>query len=365
MKALVLRSPENLEVLDVPTPVLSVGQVLIKVSKCGLCGSDIRYFHGENPWAKQTLQREVPNPPNIILGHEFVGTVVDVHDPADRPLIGKRVGVQTWSTCGRCDACRGGRENFCRRTKHLGHGQGWGQMDFYPGGMAEYCPAWAGAVYELPRSVTDEQATFLDPLTAALHAVDVAKPEVLHRVVVLGAGPIGLMIAQLCKVRGAAEVYITDVAENNLAIAGRLGIDHVLNVAHSQQTIVEFANERTGNSGVDRVFNTVGSHESIAESLELLTTAGVVVLMATKDKEIRFPALRLSGERTIKTSTNSMFADFPRALELLASGLLTVDPMVTHRFDLSRGVEAFEVARNKAQTEAVKIILQCEATDLP
>ena len=360
MKALVLKSPENLEVMDVPTPVLSTGQVLVKVNKCGICGSDIRYFHGENPWAKQTLQMDVPNPPNIIPGHEFVGVVVEVHDSIDLPLIGKSVAVQTWSACGRCNNCRNGHENFCKETKHLGHGQGWGEMDFYPGGMAEYCPVFSNHVHELPGNVNDEQATFLDPLTAALHAVDVAKPEILDLVVVLGAGPIGIMIAQLAKVYGASETFITDIADDNLSIANNLGIDHVFNVANSEQTITDFVAAKTGGLGADRVYNTVGSQDSIIDSLSLLKNAGTVVLMATKNKEIRFPALLLSGERTIRTSTNAMYTDFPRAIGLLANGLVKVDPMITHRFNLSDGVKAFETACNKAQTQAIKIVLNCE-----
>ncbi|RLA38578.1 MAG: hypothetical protein DRR42_28535 [Gammaproteobacteria bacterium] len=360
MKALVLKSPETLEVMNVPSPNLSTGQVLVKVSRCGLCGSDIRYFHGENPWAKQTLQMNIPNPPNIILGHEFIGEVVEAHDSTDKMLIGKRVAVQTWSACGRCDSCRSGHENFCKETKHLGHGQGWGKMEFYPGGMAEYCPVFSNHVHELPKNITDEQATFLDPLTAALHAVDVAKPEVLNRVVVLGAGPIGIIIAQLSKVYGAAETFITDIADDNLRVARNLGIDHVLNVADSGQTITDLVKRKTNGLGVDRVFNTVGSQDSIVESLTLLKNTGLVVLMATKNEEISFPALLLSGERTIKTSTNAMYTDFPRAIELLASGLVKVEPMITHRFNLSDGVKAFETAINKSQNQAIKIVLNCE-----
>lgn len=361
MKALVLKAPENLEVMDVPVPSLSVGQVLVKVSKCGLCGSDIRYFHGENPWAKQTLQKDIPNPPNIIFGHEFVGTVEDVHDVSDKHLLGKRVGVQTWKTCGQCNFCKSGRENFCRQTKHLGHGQGWGKMDFYPGGMAEYCPAFPDNVYELPENVTDEQATFLDPMTAALHAVNVAIPEMLDKIVVLGAGPIGLMISQLVKVLGASTTFITDVTDKNLLIAEQSGIDYTLNVEKSNKTITALVMEKTDSEGVGRVFNTVGSRESILESLGLLEVAGLVVLMATKDKDINFPGLMLSGERTIKTSTNAMFADFPRCVELLATGLVKVDPMITHRFSLSDGIKAFETACNKTQTEAIKIIIDCQS----
>lgn len=360
MKALVLKSRESLEVMDVPKPVLSPGHVMVKVSNCGLCGSDIRYFHGENPWAKQTLQMNIPNPPNIILGHEFVGDVVEVYDSIDEKLIGKRVAVQTWSACGRCDSCRRGQENFCKETKHLGHGQGWGEMEFYPGGMAEYCPAFSNHVHELPESVSNEQATFLDPLTAALHAVDVGKPEVLNRVVVLGAGPIGILIAQISKVFGAAETFITDITDNNLQVARQLGIDHTLNVSDSKQSITDQVKKQTNGLGVDRVFNTVGSQESIVESLTLLKNTGLAVLLATKNEEINFPALLLSGERTIKTSTNAMYADFPRAIELLASGLVKVDPMITHSFNLNEGIKVFETAVNKSQSKAIKIILNCE-----
>ena len=361
MKALVLKSPENLEVMNVPTPSLSAGQVLIKVSKCGLCGSDIRYYHGENPWAKQTLQKDVPNPPNIIFGHEFVGTVAEVHDAADKHLIGKRVGAQTWSTCGRCDYCKSGKENFCRQTRHLGHGQGWGKMDFYPGGMAEYCPAAAENVYELPKNVTDEQATFLDPLTAALHAVDVARPDVLDDVVVLGAGPIGIMITQLAKAFGAARTFVTDISERNLEIARGLGADYTLRIKSGGKPILELVKEKLDNCGVNRVYNTVGTNESIIESLAMLDVRGTVVLMATKEKNITFPSLMLSGERSMKTSTNAMPEDFKRAIDLLACGMVKVDPLITHRFPLSEGVKAFEAACDKAKTEAIKIIIDCES----
>lgn len=347
--------------MEVPKPKLRSGQVLVKVCKCGICGSDVRYFLGENPWAKQTLQKEIPNPPNIILGHELVGAVVEVHDACDRRLIGQRVAVQSWLACGRCECCRKGQENLCQQTRHLGHGQGWGDMDFYPGGMAEYCPVFADHVHEMPATVDAEQATFLDPLTAALHAVDVAKLRLLQRVTVLGAGPIGLMIAQLAKVSGAAEVFITDIAQRNLEVARELGIDQVLNVTDSTQTITELVMDRTAGIGVERVFNTVGTQDSIIESLGLLRTTGVLVLMATKDKEIQFPALLLSGERTIKTSANAMYADFSRVIALVAQGLIKVDPMITHRFPLRDGVEAFEAACNKSQTQAIKIILDCES----
>jgi 2-desacetyl-2-hydroxyethyl bacteriochlorophyllide A dehydrogenase len=359
VKTLVLKSPERIEVMDVPKPVLSAGQVLIKVSRCGICGSDIRYFHGENPWSKQTLGRHIDNPPNIILGHEFTGVVHEVFEKSDAPLLGKRVGVNTFITCGRCSFCRNGQENLCGYTKHLGHGQGWGKMDFYPGGMAEFCPAFASQVYELPQNVTDEQATFFDPLIAAIHAVDVGGPKPLDKAAILGAGPIGLLIAQLVKVYGAIRTFITDVASENIAIAEKVGVDYPLNLAGGKG-LYDLVMERTNSEGVDLAFNTVGTSASILESLKILKKGGTLVLMATKEDELRFPSLLLSGERTIRTSSNAMYSDFPRVVELVSAGRVRVDPLITHRFGLSDAVEAFEVACNKSQSGAVKIIIDCQ-----
>jgi len=360
MKALVLRSPEQLELMDVPKPKLSAGQVLIRVTKCGICGSDVRYFHGENPWSKQTLGRHIDNPPNIILGHEFTGVVQEVFDKSDAHLLGRRVGINTFITCGRCSFCRNGQENLCDYTKHLGHGQGWGKMDFYPGGMAEFCPAFASQIFELPENVTDEQATFFDPLIAAIHAVDVGRPKPLDKVAILGAGPIGLLIAQLVKVYGAIATFITDIAAENVAIAKKVGVDYPMNLSGASKGVYDLVMEKTNYQGVNLAFNTVGTSASILESLKILKKGGTLVLMAAKEDEISFPSLLLSGERTIRTSSNAMYSDFPRVIELVSGGQVKVEPLITHRFDLSDAVAAFEVACNKSKTGAVKVIIDCQ-----
>ncbi len=360
MKALVLRSPKQIELMDVPRPQLSAGQVLIKVSKCGICGSDVRYFHGENPWSKQTLGRHIDNPPNIILGHELTGVVHEVFDKSDTHLLTKRVGVNTFITCGRCSFCRNGQENLCDYTKHLGHGQGWGEMEYYPGGMAEYCPAFASQLFELPENVTDDQATFFDPLIAAIHAVDVGRPKPLDKAAILGAGPIGLLIAQLVKVYGATRTFITDIAAENVTIAEKVGVDYPLNLSSGSNFLYDLVMEQTNSQGVNLAFNTVGTSASILESLKILKKGGTLVLMATKEDELSFPSLLLSGERTIRTSSNAMYTDFPRVIELVSAGQVKVDPLITHRFELSDAVKAFEVACNKSKTGAVKVIIDCQ-----
>jgi len=361
MKALVLKAPEKLEVADVPEFAPAPGQAIVRVNNCGICGSDVRYFYGENPWAKQTLGENIANPPNIILGHEFTGVVEAVHDEQDEALVGQRVAVNTFITCGRCDYCRAGQENICAHTKHLGHGQGWGEMDFYPGGMAERCPVFANQVYPLPDHVSNEQATFLDPMIAALHATDVGAPTLLDDVAILGAGPIGLLIGQFAKAYGANRMFISDIAEENLAVAQTTGLGNALNVSENESALYECVMDTTGGMGVHIVYNTIGTQASIEQSLRMLRKGGTLVLLATKDAQISFPALLLSGERTIRTSSNAMYSDFPRALEMLASGIVNVEPLISHRFPLSAALEAFEVACHKATSGAIKVVLDCQS----
>lgn len=359
MKALVLKAPESLEIKDVPEFVPEPDQVIVDVNHCGICGSDVRYFYGENPWAKQTLGENVPNPPNIILGHEFTGVVSAVGDERESDLIGKRVAVNTFITCGRCDFCRAGQENICANTKHLGHGQGWGTMDYYPGGMSEHCPVFANQVYPLPDHVTDEQATFLDPMIAALHATDVGAPTLLDDVAILGAGPIGLLIGQFSKAYGAKQVFISDIADENLKVARKTGLDHTVNVHDNARALFDCVMDTTGGGGVNVVYNTIGTQESIEQSLRMLRKGGTLVLLATKDEYISFPALLLSGERTIRTSSNALYSDFPRALDMLASGIVDVNPLISHRFPLSQAIDAFQVACSKSTSGAIKIVLDC------
>lgn len=137
MKAVVLRKPGDLLVEDIPEPVCGAGQVMVKVSDCGICGSDIRYYHGDNPWSRETLGVYVPPPPNIVPGHEVAGEVVDVPEDSLQRLMGKRVAILSWNVDNACFWCRRGMQHLCPNTVHLGHSAGWGKREYYLGGMAE------------------------------------------------------------------------------------------------------------------------------------------------------------------------------------------------------------------------------------
>jgi L-iditol 2-dehydrogenase len=220
-----------------PFPEPAHGQALVRVTDCGICGSDVRYFHGENPWALHTLGREIPNPENMILGARggrFRGC--RRARASRRSRSAKRVGVLAFKCDATCYWCRRGEEQLCPDMMHLGHAAGWGESDYYYGGMAEYVPVWAEHCYELPDSVSNEAAAMLDPMGVALHGVRRAGIRPGESVLVIGGGPIGMFCVQIAKALGAGFVACSDLDTRILELAGELGADAVINASKEDPT---------------------------------------------------------------------------------------------------------------------------------
>ena len=155
-KAVVLKEPGKVTVEVIPIPKLGGPTRLMRVKACGVCGSDLRYARGENSWALLTLGKgHVPNPPNIILGHEMAGVIQEN---------GKEIPIHanTRKGCQVCEYCMGGREELCPNLKHYGHGAAWGKMDYYPGGMAEYTEVWEDRIHYLPEDIDFEAAALIE-----------------------------------------------------------------------------------------------------------------------------------------------------------------------------------------------------------
>lgn len=351
MLAAVLEAPGQLRVRRVPVPTAGPGEVICRVRACGICGSDLRYLAGENPWAKHTLGYEKPNPPDMILGHEVSGVV----EPDEGPV---RAGLLAFRTCGKCPECRRGDSQLCVHTEHLGHGAGWEDREYNPGGMAEFMPVWRENVYELPESVSFDQATFLDGLGVAIHAVRRAGVGTGDRVAVLGEGPIGLLIAQAARVWGAESVVATDLYDAALACALEVGLNASIDGRNTAAG--EVAGElaaAAGGDGLNVIFDSTGDLQMQQAALGALAPGGVLMLMAGASEGLRLDPASLAAERTVTTSSNNLPEDFARGLELLASGQIEVEPMITHRFPLTETVQAFEVAASKHETGAIKVIV--------
>jgi 2-desacetyl-2-hydroxyethyl bacteriochlorophyllide A dehydrogenase len=276
----------------------------------------------------------------MVLGHEIGGY----------GLVGgevQPVGCLAFRACGRCQACRTGNEQLCAATAHLGHGAGWEGQN--PGGMAEYCPVWSEHLYALPPTVTTEDATFLDGLAVAVHAVSLAGLFPGDRVLLLGGGPIGLLIAQTARALAAAAPTVTDVYDMPLECARELGLADTVNLAQPEREVPPGA--------YGAVFDTTGDRGAQELGLQALRPGGTMILMAGAAEGLALTPSTLAGERRLMTCSNHRYEDFEIALRLLASGQVQVRPMVTHRFDLDDAAKAFAVAANKVETGALKVIL--------
>ena len=355
MKAAVLKSSHVLRVEEIPKFPLEPGMVTLKVKACGVCGSDFRYYVGENPWALHTLGKALPNPPNIVLGHEYAGVVVEAASKDGESLMGKRVVAMCFRTCGECALCRTGRPNLCKNTRHIGHGAGWGKRDYYPGAMAEYCPAWADSCCVIPEHLSFEEAAMADIIGVGVHAVGLADVREGDSVAVFGCGPIGCAIIQVARARGASRVIATDKYGKALEIAKQSGADSVIDVTRSSPVDVILSS--TGGKGCSAVFDTVGTNRTVGDGLSALAESGSFINLAVHSVKLDFDAMKLSAERKFRSSANFLPEEFPAAVNLLATGKVNVAPWITHRFALSEAARAFELGFEKERHSIFKIVI--------
>ncbi len=340
--AVVLKRAGELAVERVTVPQVEGESVVVEMGACGICGSDIRYYQGENPWSLHTLGRNLPSPPNMVLGHEVAGTVRDTS---------RRVAILAYKACGRCEYCTSGRENLCDDMEHFGHSAGWKPMDYYPGGMSQRFAIWRGFEYDIPDAVSFEEATFLDGLAVAIHAIDVSGAGQGSKVGVIGLGPIGLLAAQVARARGAREVYGCDVYDLPVRLAGESGFEGAVRSGSDGLAAV------VGDSRLTAVIDTVGSQDTITQGLSLLEKSGSHVLLAVHENPVQIAPIALSAERRILSSANNRYADFPEAIRLLENGSVRVEHLITHRFALDDAREAFDLMLAKGQNEAYKVVL--------
>jgi threonine dehydrogenase-like Zn-dependent dehydrogenase len=356
MKAVVLKKPKTLELADVPEFELTAeNHVLIKVKACGICGSDLRYWAGENPWALHTLGKHVENPPNMIMGHEFAGEVVKVNSDKYKDLLGKSVGVQSYRVCGNCSFCKSGRENLCRLMIHIGHAQGWEKRNFFPGAYAEYCLGWADLLHHISDHLSYPEAAMADILCVAVHVVGRTHLYKGANILCIGGGPAGLSIAQVAKSKGAGNIFVSDPSP-----FARQVISHYKEITvidPGLQKVEEVIRDSIGTQKCAAIYDSVGSSDTINMALPLLEESGTYVNLAVHQTLMSINAAMLGSERTITTSSNAFYSDLIEAFRLLNSGEIDVKPWITHKFPLEDYQEAFRLLL-KNPKEAYKVVFE-------
>jgi threonine dehydrogenase-like Zn-dependent dehydrogenase len=291
----------------------------------------------------------------MILGHEFSGKIVAEGQEKDPGRIGERVSVEPYRSCGECHYCRIGKHNICADQEHHGHDHGWRGYEYAPGGMAEYTPAWRSHTYTLPSNVTYDEATFIDGLAVAVRAVELGNVEQGSEILVIGGGPIGLLISQAAKAFGANRVFLSDVYDKPLEIAGKLGADDAIDAR--EEKVSEYVLRETDGLGVGAVYDSTGSEAAILDGLRSLQRGGTEVLLAGYRAPIPLDFSLISGDRQIRSLANNPYRTYQTAVDLMESRRVKVKPMITHTFPLSRIGEAFDIVTHKEEHEAIKVII--------
>ena len=322
MKALVkLKKERGLWLQDVPVPEAGPEDVLIKVERSAICGTDLHIYNWDD-WA----QRTIPVP--MTVGHEFVGTVAAVGREVTGIAPGDRVSGEGHITCGHCRNCRAGRQHFCRNTVGVGVNR--------PGSFAEYIAIPARNAYPIPADLPDDVAAVLDPLGNAAHTA-LSYDLVGEDVLVAGAGPIGLMAAAIARHVGARHVVVTDVNDYRLGLAGRVGATRAVNVRTTDLRAV--MDELGMTEGFDVGLEMSGSPDALRQMIDVMNNGGNMALLgippgqtAVDWSQVIFKGLKIKG-----IYGREMYDTWYKMIAMLQSGL-DVSPVLTHRFP----VDAFE-----------------------
>jgi len=330
MKALVkAKAEKGIWLQDVPKPDISHNDVLIKIKKTAICGTDAHIYNWD-AWAQKTIK--VP----MTVGHEFMGEIVGIGDEVTGLKIGQRVSGEGHITCGYCRKCRAGNQHLCRNTIGLGVNR--------DGCFAEYLSFPAKNVYPLPDNIPDNIASFLDPLGNAVHTAlsfDLVGEDVL----ITGAGPIGIMAAAICKKVGARFVVITDVNEYRLDLARKIG--DVVAVNPQKKSLKDVMKDLGMKEGFDVGLEMSGHAEAFNQMLDVMNHGGRVAILGIPPEPVAinwnhviFKGLFLKG-----IYGREMFETWYKMASLLQSGL-DISPVITHRFPVDKFEEAFTVMRS-------------------
>jgi L-iditol 2-dehydrogenase len=333
MRVSVLRKAGDIgiEEREIPTP--GSGEVLIEIGSVGVCGSDVHYYeHGR-------IGPYVVDAP-LVLGHEAGGTVIEIGPGVSALRPGQRVSIEPGVPCRHCRQCLAGRYNLCPDVRFFA-------TPPYDGAFSQYLVMPAEFVFPVPDTISDDAAGLLEPLSVGIWACRRAGVTPGTTVLVTGAGPIGIIAAQVARAYGADRVTVTDVNPHRLALAAQLGLE---TIDVSASSLVE--------SGVepDILLECSGNPRATWDAFSTVARAGRVILVGMGGDEIRLPLPYLQDREITVTGAFRYANTWPTAIELAASGRVDLDAVVTGHYDLASAEAALTAARS--DPTAVKLIVQ-------
>ena len=336
MKQAVMTAPGKIEFRAADPPAPGAGEVLLRIKRIGICGSDLHVYHGRHPYTSYP----------VIQGHEFAAVVEAVGAGVTSLEPGQKVTAMPQIVCGSCLQCRRGDYHICERLKVQG---------FQADGVAQELFVTAvDKIILLPDSFSFEQGALVEPASVAVHAVGRAGPLAGRNVVVLGAGPIGNLVAQVARA-AAEDVLITDLSDFRLDVARRCGIRHVSNAA--AEPLSEAAGRAFGADGFDVALDCAGCEETISAAVENINKGGTIVVVGVFGEK---PAvdLGLCQDRELTLTGTLMYKkeDYQQAVAAIAAGSIAAEPLISRHFDFEEYLQAYEHI-DQAGPETMKVFI--------
>lgn len=338
MKALAkIHAEKGIWMTDAAYPECGHNDVIIKIRKTAICGTDMHIYHWDD-WAQKTI------PVPMTVGHEFIGEIAEMGPEVTGFKIGDRVSGEGHITCGFCRNCRAGRRHLCRKTQGVGVNR--------TGAFAEYLVIPASNAFKIPDCISDDIAAIFDPFGNATHTAlsfDLVGEDVL----ITGAGPIGAMAAAIAKHCGARNIVITDVNDYRLELAKTMGATRIVNVTN--ESLHDVMKELGMSEGFDVGLEMSGNGMAFQSMLECMNNGGKVAMLGipSKDTTVDWNQIIFKGLIIKGIYGREMFETWYKMVAMLQSGL-DLSPMITHQYDVDQFQQGFEAM---ASGQSGKVIL--------
>lgn len=338
-----MTSPGEITFREVEIPKTGPDQVLVKIKRIGVCGSDIHVYHGEHPYTSYPVTQ----------GHEVSGKIVELGEYVKDLKVGQRVTIEPQVFCGRCYPCLHGKYNLCEKLKVMG---------FQTVGTAsEYFAVDASKVTPLPEGMDYNDGAMIEPLAVTVHAAK-RFPEIKGaKVVVLGAGPIGILLAQSVKACGAKEVIITDISDTRLALAKQVGADYAVNT--KDKDLGEIMTEYFGPDKADVIYDCAGNDITMNSAIQNARKGSTIILVAVFAKMANVDLAKLNdSELDLNTSMMYRHEDYVDALHFVNEGKIQLKPLQSAHFAFKDYLEAYKyIDVNREST--MKVIVDVDPVD--
>lgn len=339
----VMTAPREIRFDTVPVPEAGPGQVLVKIKRIGVCGSDIHVYHGKHPYTKYPITQ----------GHEVSGKIAALGEGVTQFQVGQRVTIEPQVYCGKCYPCTHGKYNLCESLKVMG---------FQTTGTAsEYFAVDASKITPLPEGMSYDEGAMLEPLAVTVHAAKRAGDVAGKRVCVLGCGPIGILLVQSLKALGAAEVMATDVSDYRLELARQCGADHVFNTKNCDfgKVLVE----TFGPDKADVIYDCAGNDITMDQAIQNARKGSVIILVAVYAGLAHCDLAKLNdSELDLNTSMMYRHEDYVDAIRFVNEGKIQLKPLMSKHFAFTDYLAAYEYIDANRET-TMKVLIDVDPSD--